>query len=762
MPQPTSDRLSRRRNPAAARRAEAFAPIEALEQRALLANSPLPNLADLESPNNTVVRLQTNFGDVDFEMFDTIAPNTVNNFLQYVRDGDYDKVFFHRLASGFVLQGGLARLESPVTTGPLNPTGPGADPAWESIPIAASVNNEFSRSNLTRTVAMARLGGQPNSATSQFFINLANNTNLDSVDGGFTVFARVATDASWAVVQSIISGTTINITNNSPFNGTGQGSPDDGLPIRTGTGFTGSGVGENQLVTIIDAEVIKPRNVAAFYAFRYYYPEGFAGSTINEFLPIGNPGSTTANYQVIVRSETRNAKPAGNADFWYRDKVINTSSLAGNRRGGITLSTFQQPNANLVPSQGKPYGIEVWSTTPLAVTLSHYDFGSSTIEGFSTRPTDLNTWRKWTFADVTKGANFNAFPVWQNLSDTAVNVAVKFVATDGTSQTVNFSAEAFRRGGLALASLNTIADGRYSVEITSDQPIIAALTQYDTTSTLSKGGATEVGITGNGARAAVLPQATVLTSTTGGNTTTTASPEISLYNPSGVTAIVTLIFSFSDPLLNDITYTGSGNLIVGPGQRRTFDPASDTNLRDSLAGKTFSIRYNVASAANIFASVRQLRNFNSANTDFGTSPFAYSAATSHLFAEGFMNGARANNDLFETISVYNPNAAFFNAPGVTASVTVRFLFSDGFVLAQDYSVESGKRLDLPLTTNAGLLAQNANNRFFYSIEVVSDVPVIAMMSHYDLSLGGVQPSGGDVFLGAQRGTVLPLSQLGGT
>jgi len=216
------------------------------------------------------------------------------------------------------------------------------------------------------------------------------------------------------------------------------------------------------------------------------------------------------------------------------------------------------------------------------------------------------------------------------------------------------------------------------------------------------------------------------------------------------------------PLADWLLHTLHGNLVVGPGQRRTFDPASDTNLRDSLAGKTFSIRYNVASAANIFASVRQLRNFNSANTDFGTSPFAYSAATSHLFAEGFMNGARANNDLFETISVYNPNAAFFNAPGVTASVTVRFLFSDGFVLAQDYSVESGKRLDLPLTTNAGLLAQNANNRFFYSIEVVSDVPVIAMMSHYDLSLGGVQPSGGDVFLGAQRGTVLPLSQLGGT
>jgi cyclophilin family peptidyl-prolyl cis-trans isomerase len=744
--------MVQRRSPSRARIARrqhgAPALLEQLEARSLLANSAFPLISDLTNPNNSVVRLQTNFGDIDFELFDTAAPITVNNFLKYVRDGDFDRTFFHRYAldqqaQPFVLQGGLARLSNPTNTGSFIST-------VETIPTDAPITNEFNQSNLVRTIAMARIGGQVNSATSQFFINLANNSFLDTVDQGFTVFGRVATNASWAVVQNIIS----NISQDD------QPSPYGELPVRAGTGYTGNNVSDDQLVTIRDAEIIKPQGVASFYNFRYYYPEGFAGGTINEFLPLGNPGSSTVRYQIVVRSETRDPKPSGNVDFWYRDKVINTGSIAGNRRAGVTISQFQNAASNLVPSQGKPYAIEVWATGPLAATFSHYDFGSSTIESFQPRPTDLTTWQKWTFPDVLKGPGVQTFPVWQNLSDVSANITARFISIDGTVQTLNFTTEAFRRGGLSLQATPAIADGRYSLEITADRPIIAALTQYDTTTTLSRGGSTQIGITGDGARRAVLPQATVLTSTSGSTTTVDATAEISIYNPGSVTAITTLIFSFTDPMQNDITYTLSGNLIAGPGQRRTFDVSSDVNLRDQLAGKTFSVRYNVSSATSIFANVKQLRRFNATNTDFDLSPFAYTAATSHLFAEGFMNGARANNDLFETISLYNPNSADFSAPAVQASVTVRFLFNDGFVLAQDYTVDAGRRLDLPLTTNAGLLAQNASNRFFYSIEVVSDVPILASMSHYDLSLGGVQPSGGDIFLGTQRGTVVALSALG--
>ena len=129
----------------------------------------------------TIVRLQTTLGVVDIQLFDSAAPITVANFLAYVNSGAYDNTFIHRSVPGFIIQGGGYALGStPNSTTPLT-----AQP-----PIA----NEFSaaRSNLRGTIAMAKLGGDPNSATCEWFINLANNSaNLDNQNGGFSVFGRV-------------------------------------------------------------------------------------------------------------------------------------------------------------------------------------------------------------------------------------------------------------------------------------------------------------------------------------------------------------------------------------------------------------------------------------------------------------------------------------------------------------------------------------------------------------------------------------------
>jgi cyclophilin family peptidyl-prolyl cis-trans isomerase len=141
----------------------------------------------------TTVRMDTALGPVDIELFDTQAPRTVANFLAYVRRGAYDGMFFHRLMKGFVLQGGgfaiAPSLGSPIPTDP--PLGNEFDPA---------------RSNLRATVAMAKLGGNPDSATSQWFVNLADNgagpDGLDTQNGGFTVFGRV-TAPGMAVVDRI-------------------------------------------------------------------------------------------------------------------------------------------------------------------------------------------------------------------------------------------------------------------------------------------------------------------------------------------------------------------------------------------------------------------------------------------------------------------------------------------------------------------------------------------------------------------------------
>lgn len=120
--------------------------------------------------------IATPLGDIPIELYPETAPLTVQNFLAYADSGDYDGALIHRSVPGFVIQGGGFRQ-----------VGAG----YAAIPTDPPVPNEACLSNTLGTLAMARLGGQPNSATSQWFVNLANNTNLDSVDGGFTAFGRV-------------------------------------------------------------------------------------------------------------------------------------------------------------------------------------------------------------------------------------------------------------------------------------------------------------------------------------------------------------------------------------------------------------------------------------------------------------------------------------------------------------------------------------------------------------------------------------------
>jgi hypothetical protein len=586
---------------------------------------------------------------------------------------------------------------------------------------------------------MARISGQVNSATNQFFINLKNNSFLDSTDQGFTVFARVANDASWAVVQNIING--VSMVN--------QGGVFTELPVKLGSGFNGTdsahqatNVTENQLVTITDAEVIKPQGIAAFYTYRVIYPEGFAGSTINEFLPLGNSGSTSISYQVIARAETRDPLPSPAADFWYRDKVISTGSIGPNQRGGITISQFQHTDQNLVPKQGKPYAIEVWATGPISAMLSHYDFGSSTIEAFT-----QGTATTWTFPEIHKGTDIRDFVVWDNVSASPATVTLTFIPdhnVGGSNIVVNVSTEAFRRGGLSVGDTASIINGDYSLQITSDQPLVAALSHYKT-SGADKGGATQLGITGTGADKGVLPLAG------NGPAGSGVADTVSVYNPNASAAVVTLIARFDeDSGLNDFTIT-SAPLIIPANSRSSFTMPDVAELQ----GRKFTLLYQSAVSRPVFVSTLHVEH-----GDVATNPFAYTAALHHDFGEGFMNSTRAGNDLFETVGLFNPNGTFFNASQPQpANVTLRFLFNDGFVLALDYTIVSDGSKIIDLTTLAPLLAQNANGRFYYSLDVVSDVPIVAMMSHYDTSLGGLQPSGGDSTIGTQRGGVTPLNSL---
>lgn len=143
-----------------------------------------------------MVKFTTSLGEIMIELFPEQAPVTVQNFLDYVESGFYAGTAFHRVIPGFVIQGG--GLDQNMQPKPGNP------------PIVNEADNGLK--NETGTLSMARTN-DPNSATSQFFINLADNAFLDFTaktpqGWGYAVFAKVT--AGMEVVNSIAAVPTGN------------------------------------------------------------------------------------------------------------------------------------------------------------------------------------------------------------------------------------------------------------------------------------------------------------------------------------------------------------------------------------------------------------------------------------------------------------------------------------------------------------------------------------------------------------------------
>jgi cyclophilin family peptidyl-prolyl cis-trans isomerase len=126
-------------------------------------------------------------GIIDVELFELDKPVTVSNFVAYVKAGVWHDNVMHRWVENFVIQGGSYSVPFSPTNSPLavNP---------QPIQTFPAITNEYSVgrpiSNTYGTLAMARIGGQTNSATSSWFFNVNDNSFLDDVDGGFTVFGR--------------------------------------------------------------------------------------------------------------------------------------------------------------------------------------------------------------------------------------------------------------------------------------------------------------------------------------------------------------------------------------------------------------------------------------------------------------------------------------------------------------------------------------------------------------------------------------------
>jgi cyclophilin family peptidyl-prolyl cis-trans isomerase len=148
-------------------------------------------------------RINTTFGSIEVELFPAAAPQTVANFVNLSKSGFYDNLVWHRIVSGFVIQ----------TGDPLTRNGGGNRSLWGTGGSSKTVPLETNASlhNYVCYLGMAR-GSDPNSGSSQFYINLVNNTSLD---GQYTVFGRVVTGMN--VVDELAS-VPVNSSDYQPVN----------------------------------------------------------------------------------------------------------------------------------------------------------------------------------------------------------------------------------------------------------------------------------------------------------------------------------------------------------------------------------------------------------------------------------------------------------------------------------------------------------------------------------------------------------------
>ncbi len=616
--------------------------IEGLEPRVLLYDAPMlanmPSLSDLERRDHSVVRFQTNFGIVDIELFDDVAPVTVQNFINYVNKGAYDEMFFHRTTqlstSGIaVVQGGGFKFRD----------GTGKFDVDTDDPIV----NEFQRPNTARTIAMAKLGGQPNSATSQFFFNVTDNPALNSPlnSGGFTVFGRVI--RGWWVIEAIQALAVRDLDQaftgfNPPFGVFEE------VPVSS-TFNPAVGPQESTLVYLWDAEVIKPRDLEEFYDEAVYFPEGFRTDAITERIDLVNSMAADNFYQIIVRYESGE-----------RDQVIASGFVEG--RGRRTVNVANAITGAGIVRSDVGYAIEVRSTAPLAASLNHRDFGVVLAESF-VRAEDLEntTLKKWTFAHGEKGGPFRSFLVWQNLTQHDANVTVTFYHNTQPPKSFNFVLPRYGRGGVNVdGTAFAIPNGRYSVRISSTRPIIAALSLYETSGsgpTQVTNGFNATGVPGGGRSEGYLAAAKIAN-----NGTSLLSFLYTQTSPAQATVDVHFY------LTNGTMITAPNPVVLNSTTRRV-----DRNLAsfgvNLPVNQLFSIGYRVRETGGSVS----VQYVSESNGDTMSTPFTVVSNGTMHFADGLIDTPGTFNGYSEILSLFSP----YTNPNIEVGFRVRFRFSDG-------------------------------------------------------------------------------------
>jgi len=246
------------------------------------------------------------------------TPITANNFLQYVNDNSYDKTLIHRLVSNFIIQGG-AYTWPEVASNEI-----GGYPL--EVQSKGEIINEPYNSNMMGTIAMAKISGLPNSATSQWFINLSNNLSLDSQNDGFSVFGHLLGD-------SIENPLLLNnqLIYNVNYHDIGLNIPE--IPL---VNVQGNAITSNNYLAIKTITVVNKRPSEIENKF-------------NVIVTASDSDGNKSNQYVIVNLQD------------IQGEVLNGIDGEDNLKGGIGNDTFQGNGGNDTIDGGADYDIATYS-----------------------------------------------------------------------------------------------------------------------------------------------------------------------------------------------------------------------------------------------------------------------------------------------------------------------------------------------------------------------------------------------------------------
>jgi peptidyl-prolyl cis-trans isomerase A (cyclophilin A) len=273
---------------------------------------------------NPLVRVTSTYGDFTMELLQDRAPDTVSNFLGYVDRGEFSQMVIHRSVTDFVIQGGQFRWLGDCVKLVAGNCGP------VMVPVGPVVINEPGVSNVRGTVAMAKLDGFPNSATNQWFINLADNSaNLDAQNGGFTAFARVL-------------GNGINVADTiNDLQRTFVSDAVADMPVRD---YTASGTGPVEKNLVMFNVYRVQRFSESMHVFDF--GTGLLNTYVNAGATVGNVGlvmriiedAAQTVFQVEPRSIIPLAiSPAGMGSYTDSDQRLRIPQVELNRNGQVSV-----------------------------------------------------------------------------------------------------------------------------------------------------------------------------------------------------------------------------------------------------------------------------------------------------------------------------------------------------------------------------------------------------------------------------------------